>query len=61
MQNREKNYRAYRKKVTREGKKAVELMQLNPLSREESIEMFKRNMELAIQMRRQRLNDEKNT
>jgi len=61
MQNRVKNYRAYRKKVNREGRKAIELMQSQPLSREESIEMFKRNKELAFQMRRQRLSNEKNT
>jgi len=60
MQNQKKNYKEYRKKVSREGKKAVNLMQSQPLSREESIEMFKRNMELAIQMRTQRLNNKKN-
>jgi len=60
MQNQKKNYKEYRKKVSREGKKAVKLMESQPLSREESIEMFKRNMELAIQMRTQRLNNKKN-
>jgi len=60
MQNQKKNYKEYRKKVSREGNKAVKLMESQPLSREESIEMFKRNMELAIQMRTQRLNNKKN-
>jgi len=60
MQDQKKNYKEYRKKVSREGKKAVKLMESQPLSREESIEMFKRNMELAIQMRTQRLNNKKN-
>ena len=60
MQDQEKNCKDYRKKVSREGKKAVKLMESQPLSREESIEMFKRNMELATQMRTQRLNNKKN-
>ena len=60
MQDQKKNYKEYRKKVSREGKKAVKLMESQPLSREESIEMFKRNMELATQMRTQRLNNKKN-
>lgn len=51
-----KNYKDYQEKVNEEGKKALQLMQSKPLSPAESIEMFKKNKELAIRMRMERLN-----
>ena len=51
------NYQDYQKKVNEEGKKAVELMQSQPLSPAKSIELLKKNRELAIQMRMERLSN----
>ena len=57
MQNLEKDYKDYRKKFKKAGKKAVELMQSQPLSPKQSIEMLKKNRELATQMLMDRLNN----
>lgn len=51
-----KNYKDYQKKVNEEGKKAVVLMQSQPLSHSEYKNQFKKSKELAEQMRTQRQN-----
>ena len=55
-----KNYKDYQKKVNEEGKKAVVLMQSQPLSHSEYKNQFKKSKELAEQMRTQRQNSQKN-
>ncbi|MEZ4908981.1 MAG: hypothetical protein R2771_15385 [Saprospiraceae bacterium] len=49
-----KDYKEYRQKVNEAGKKAIIEMGKNPLTREQSIEMFRSNKELALKMRMER-------
>jgi hypothetical protein len=51
----EKDYKEYQLKVNEEGKKPVQLMNSQPLSPEKTKDQFKKNKELAIQMRMKRL------